>query len=60
MNIDRQDFEFTVKFYAKIAIGFIAHWMDLGMQMPKEITEERILRVMENSVESILARFQIK
>ena len=60
MNIDRQDFEFTVQFYAKLAIGFIAHWMDLGMQLPKEITEERILRVMDNSVESILARFQIK
>ena len=60
MNIDRQDFEFTVQFYAKCAIGFIAHWMDLGMQMPKEITTERILRVMDNSVENILARFQIK
>ena len=59
-NIDRQDVEFTVQFYAKLAIGFIAHWMDLGMQMPKEITEERILRVMDNSVESILARFQIR
>ena len=60
MNIDRQDFEFTVQFYAKCAIGFIAQWMDLGMQLPKEITTERILRVMDNSVESILARFQIR
>ena len=60
MNIDRQDFEFVVQFYAKCAIGFIAQWMDLGMQMPKEITRERILRVMNDSVENILARFQIK
>lgn len=58
-NIDRQDFEFVVKFYAKCAIGFIAQWMDLGMQMPREVTKERILEVMDGSVENILARFQI-
>ncbi len=59
MNIDRQDFEFVVEFYAKIAIGFIASWMDLGMVLPPEITKERILRVMDDSVESILERFQL-
>ena len=48
-----------VEFYADVAIGFISQWLDRGMQMPKEITEERILRVMDNSVESILARFEI-
>ena len=31
--------------------------MDMGMQMPKEITRERILRVMDQSVENILGRF---
>lgn len=56
-NIDRQDFEFVVEFYANCAIGFIAQWMDMGMQFPKEITKERILRVMDQSVENILARF---
>ena len=56
-NIDRQDFEFIVEFYANCAIGFIAQWMDSGMQLPKEITRERILRVMDQSVENILARF---
>ena len=60
VNIDRQDFEFVVKFYAKCAIGLIAHWMDLGMQLPKEITTERILTVMDNSVENMLARFKIE
>ena len=60
MNIDRQDFEFTVQFYAKCAIGFIAQGMDLGMQFPKEITTERILHVMNNSVENVLARFELK
>ena len=56
-NIARQDFEFVVKFYAKCAIGFIAQWMDMGMQFPKEITTDRILRVMDNSVENMLDRF---
>ena len=59
MNIDRQDFEFVVQFYAKCAIGFIAQWMDLGMQFPKEITTERILYTMDNSVESMLRRFTL-
>ena len=56
-NIDRQDFEFVVEFYANCAIGFISQWMDMGMQLPKEITRERILRVMDQSVENMLARF---
>ena len=59
-NIDRQDFEFVVKFYAKCAIGFIAQWMDLGMQLPPEITTERILTLMDNSVENLIARFRIE
>ena len=60
MNIDRQDFEFVVTFYAKCAIGFISQWMDLGMKMPKEVTTERILRVMDESVENLLRRFEIR
>lgn len=59
-NIDRQDFEFVVKFYSKCAIGLIAQWMDLGMQLPKEITVERILKVMDGSVERYLSHFEIK
>ena len=58
-NIERQDFEFVVEFYANCAIGFISQWLDLGMQLPKEITVERILRVMDNSIENILARFAL-
>ncbi len=58
-NIDRQDFEFVVEFYANCAIGFISQWMDMGMQFPKEITRDRILRVMDQSVENILARFTV-
>ena len=52
-----KDFEFVVEFYANCAIGFISQWMDMGMQFPKEITRERILRVMDQSIENILGRF---
>ena len=58
-NIDRQDFEFVVEFYANCAIGFISQCMDMGMQFPKESTRDRILRVMDQSVENILARFTV-
>jgi hypothetical protein len=47
----------VVEFYANCAIGFISQWMDMGMQFPKEITRERILRVMDQSIENILGRF---
>ena len=56
-TVERQDFEFAVECYADLAIGFIGQWLDRGMQLPKEITEERILRVMDNSVENMLACF---
>ncbi len=58
-NIERQDFEFVVEIYADLAIGFISYWLDLGMQLPPEITTERILTVMDKSVENLLARFVI-
>ncbi len=58
-NISQQDFEFVVKFYAKCAIGFISQWLDMGMQLPKEITTDRILCTMQHSIENILDRFRI-
>ncbi len=59
-NIDRHDFEFVTEFYAECAIGFIANWMDHNMQLPKEVTRERILKVMDCSVENILDRFALR
>ena len=59
-NIEKQDFEFVVEFYAECAIGFISYWLDMGMQFPREIVEEKILRVMDNSVENLIERFQTK
>lgn len=57
-NIERQDFEFVVDFYANLAVGFLSQWMDLGMRLPKGITEEKILQVMDGSVEHFLRCFQ--
>jgi hypothetical protein len=57
-TIDRQDFEFIVEFYSHIVVGLIAQWMDQGMQLPREITTERVLRVLDNSIENIMLRFQ--
>lgn len=58
-NIDRQDFDFVVEFYANGVVGLISQWLDLGMVLPKEITKDRFLRILDNSVENMLSRFQI-
>jgi hypothetical protein len=57
-TIDRQDYEFVIEFYADLAIGYISQWMDRGMQLPKEVTTDRILAAMEDSIENLLARFE--
>lgn len=59
-NVDRQDFEFVVEFYATIVIGFISQWMDMGMQFPPEITKERCIKIMDSSVETLLGHFVIE
>ena len=59
-NIEKQDFEFVVEFYSECAIGFISYWLDMGVQFPREIVDEKILRVMDNSVENLMERFQTK
>ena len=58
-NIDRADFEFVVELYANIIVGLISQWLDLGMQVPKDFTKDRLLCVLDNSVENLLERFQI-
>ena len=57
-SIDCQDFEFIVEFYSHIVVGLIAQWMDQGMQLPREITAEKVLKVLDNSIENIMERFQ--
>ena len=36
----------------------ISQWLDMGMSLPKEITKDRFLRILDNSVENMLARFR--
>ena len=57
-EIDRADFEFIVEFYSNIVVGLISQWMEQGMQLPKEITTDKVLRVLDNSIENIMERFQ--
>ena len=57
MMIDRRDFEFVVEFYANCVVGVVSQWLDLGMQLPPEITVEQCLTVLDNSVENLLKRF---
>lgn len=57
MKIDRKDFEFVVEFYANCVVGVISQWLDLGMQLPAEVTVEQCLTVLDYSVENILKRF---
>ena len=57
MKIDRRDFEFVVELYANCVVGVISQWLDLGMQLPGEVTVEQCLTVLDNSVENLLGRF---
>lgn len=57
-NIDRSDFEFVVEFYSNCVVGLISQWLDLGMKLPKEITKDRLMAILENSVENLLNRFK--
>lgn len=57
-NIDRGDFEFVVEFYANCVVGLISQWLDLGMKLPKEITPDRLMTVLESSVENLMDRFK--
>ena len=59
-NIDRGDFEFVVEFYSNCVVGLISQWLDLGMKLPKEITTDRLMTVLEDSVENLLDRFDKK
>ena len=58
MNIDKQDYDFVIEFYSNGIIGLISQWMDMNMQTPKVITQERLIKMLEGSVENMLSRFQ--
>lgn len=58
MNIDKQDYDFVIEFYSNGIIGLISQWMDMNMQTPKVITQERLIKMLGGSVENMLSRFQ--
>lgn len=59
-NIDRQDFEFIIAFYANGIVGLISRWLDAGMPPPTPANKDRFLIMLENSVENMLFRFRNK
>lgn len=58
-NVDMQDFAFVVELYTNLVVGLIAQWMDLGMPESIPGNRDRILRLMNNSVEIMLDCFQL-
>ncbi len=58
MNIEWSDLEFVCEFYANCVVGIISQWLDNNMELPPEITVEKLMKVLDNSVENLLARFQ--
>lgn len=58
-NIDMQDFEFVVEFYTNCVVGIISQWMDIGMQEAQLANRERVMELLDNSVEGMLSKFQI-
>ena len=57
-NIEWSDLEFVCEFYANGIVGLISQWLDRNMELPPEITEEKFIRVLDGSIESMLSRFQ--
>lgn len=57
-NVGHSDFEFVVEFYANCVVGIISQWMDMNMTLPPNVTKDRLLRVLDNSIENIISRFQ--
>lgn len=58
MNIEWSDLEFVCEFYANGVVGLISQWLDMNMELPPEVTEERFIKMLDGSVENMLARFQ--
>ena len=56
-NVDRSDFDFVVELYANMIVGLISQWLDAGMPIPKDFTHDRLMRVLDNSVENLMDRF---
>lgn len=58
MNIEWSDLEFVCEFYANGVVGLISQWLDMNMELPPEVTEEKFIKMLDGSVENMLARYQ--
>lgn len=51
------DLEFVCEFYVNVVVGIISQWLDLNMELPPEITKEKIMTVLDGSVEYMIESF---
>lgn len=58
MDIDDTDYEYVVSFCAEMVAAFASRWLDNGMELPEGKDAERFLKILDNSVEDLLSRFQ--
>lgn len=56
-NIEWSDMEFVCELYVQMVVGLISQWLDNNMELPPEITVDKLLKVMDGSVEYVLSRF---
>ena len=57
-NIDWADLEYVVDFYVNGVVGLISMWLDNNMELPPEYTVDRMMTMLDGSVEYMLSKFQ--
>lgn len=57
-NVEWSDLEFVCELYSHLIVGLISQWLDANMELPPEIVEEKLMRVLDGSIEYMLSRFQ--
>lgn len=58
LSIEWSDLEFVCEFYTNCVVGWISQWLDAGMPPMTDHDKERYLRILDDSVENMLARFK--
>lgn len=58
MNIDRQDYDFVIDFYTNGILGLISQWLENGMMQRENFDMERFIKILDNSVENMMEKFQ--
>lgn len=57
-NIDWADLEFVVDFYVNGVVGLISMWLDNNMELPAEYTVERLMTMLDGSVEYMFGKYK--